>query len=175
MPKLGAAVNLSARQLTDPELPDLIRRTTAEFGVVPSRLSLEVREELVARAPERARRALNALSATGVHLTLNDFGGGHAHFAGLQTLPIHAVKLDRALVQGLSQGPRGAALLGAVAQLARALDLEIIAKGVETDVQRIQLSTLGVHRLQGFLVSSPLELPELRKWSSSEDEQTRPG
>ncbi len=75
-------------------------------------------------------------------------------------MPIHAVKLDRALVQGLDQGPRAVAPLGAVAQLARALDLEIIAKGVETAVQRIQLSTLGVHRLQGFLVSPPLELPD---------------
>ena len=169
LPKLGAAINLSARQLADPDLPELLRRTTAEFGVVASRLSLEVREELVARAPERARQALNALSATGVRLTLDDFGGGHAHFAGLQTLPIHAVKLDRALVQGLDHGTRGTALLGAVAQLARALDLEVIAKGVETPEQRSQLSSLGVHRLQGFLVSPPLELPDLRQWTARED------
>ena len=167
LPNLGAAINLSARQLADPELPALIDRTTTAFGVAPSRLSLEVREELVARAPEHARHALTALSATGVRLTLDDFGGGHAHFAGLQTLPIHAVKLDRALVQGLDRDPRGAALLGAVAQLARALDLEVIAKGIETPTQRIQLSTLGVHRLQGFLVSPPLELPALRTWASA--------
>lgn len=162
LPHLGAAINLSARQLVDPELPDLIRRTTTEFGVTPSRLSLEIREEVVARAPERARFALKALNATGVRLTLDDFGGGHAHFAGLQTLPIHAVKLDRSLVQGLGPDSRGMALLSAVAQLARALDLEVIAKGVETPAQRIQLSTLGVHRVQGFLVSPPLQLPNLQ-------------
>lgn len=167
LPSLGAAINLTARQLADTELPALLQRTTTEFGVAPSRLSLEVREELVARAPERARSALNALNATGVRLTLDDFGGGHAHFAGLQSLPIHAVKLDRALVQGLGRDPRGMALLGAVAQLARALDLEVIAKGVETPEQRIQLSQLGVHRLQGFLVSPPLELPDLRTWTST--------
>ncbi|GGR26307.1 hypothetical protein GCM10008957_42320 [Deinococcus ruber] len=167
LPSLGAAINLSARQLADPELPALLQRTTAEFGVSPSRLSLEIREELVARAPERARTALNALHSTGVRLTLDDFGGGHAHFAGLQTLPIHAVKLDRSLVQGLDRGPSGMALLGAVAQLARALDLEVIAKGVETPAQRTQLSSLGVHRLQGFLVSPPLELPDLKTWAST--------
>jgi len=165
LPNLGAAINLSARQLADPDLPGLLRRTTAEFGVAPSRLSLEIPEEVVARAPERARSALNALNATGVRLTLDDFGGGHGHFAGLQTLPIHAVKLDRALVQALDHDPRGMALLGAVAQLARALDLEVIAKGVETPSQRTQLSSLGVHRLQGFLVSPPLELPDLITWT----------
>ncbi|GGM19336.1 putative bifunctional diguanylate cyclase/phosphodiesterase [Deinococcus aerophilus] len=165
LPELGVAINLSARQLVDPALPGRIVQTAGQFGVSPSRLNLEVSEALVARAPERAHSALRALAATGVHLTLDDFGGGHAHLAGLQHLPIHAVKLDRALVQGLGQGPRGVALLGAVTGLARALDLKVIAKGVETPAHRAQLNGLGVHSLQGFLISPPLEFQDLQAWT----------
>lgn len=165
LPELGVAINLSARQLVDPALPGLILKTTGEFGVLPSRLTLEVSEALVARAPDRTHSALTALAATGVHLTLDDFGGGHAHLAGLQHLPIHAVKLDRALVQGLDQGPRGLALLGAVTGLARALGLRVMAKGVETPAQRAQLNGLGIHGLQGFLISPPLEFQDLQAWT----------
>lgn len=163
LPALSLAVNVSARQLSDPKLPEQVRRSLREAGVAPGRLALEVREEVVARAPERSRQALAALRDIGVRLTLDDFGGGYAHFAELTHLPVHAVKLDRALVHGLDRGPRGIALVQAVANLARALDLDVVAKGVETATQRERLREMGVSGLQGFLISAPLGADTLRR------------
>ncbi|MFC4456214.1 EAL domain-containing protein [Deinococcus sonorensis] len=162
LPGLRLAVNVSARQLADPGLPALVQRAVQQAGLEPARLSLEVREDVVARAPERSRQALTALRETGVRLTLDDFGGSHTHLEGLQRLPVHAVKLDRTLVQGLDRGTRGGALVAAVVHLARALDLEVMAKGVETQAQQAQLREIGVHNLQGFLISAPLDLPALQ-------------
>ncbi|WP_168733654.1 EAL domain-containing protein [Deinococcus sp. Arct2-2] len=162
-PSLMVAVNVSARQLADPGLPDQVRRALHEAGIVPARLALEVREEEVARAPERSHRALAELRAIGVQLTLDDFGGGHAHFAGLAQLPVHAVKLDRALIHGMDAGARELALVQAVTNLARALDLTVIAKGVETSTQRTHLQEMGVRRLQGFLVAPPLSVDALHR------------
>ena len=162
-PSLLVAVNISARQLADPGLPDHVQRALQEAGVAPERLALEVREEEVARAPERSHLALAELRALGVQLTLDDFGGGHVNFAGLPQLPVHAVKLDRALVHGMETGARELALVQAVTDLARALDLIVIAKGVETSAQRTHLKAMGVRRLQGFLVAAPLSLDAFQR------------
>lgn len=162
LPGLSVAVNVSARQLLDPDLPARVRRAADRAGIECSRLLLEVREEVVARTPERAREALTALAEVGVRLTLDDFGGGYANFAELARLPLHGVKLARALLPGAEASPRAEALLEAVVHLARALDLQVIAKGVETEAQREHLRRLGISRMQGFLVSSPVEPGALR-------------
>jgi EAL domain-containing protein (putative c-di-GMP-specific phosphodiesterase class I) len=103
------------------------------------------------------------LRSVGVQLTLDDFGGGHANFAGLMRLPVHAVKLDRALIHGMKTGARELALVQAVTNLARALDLTVIAKGVETEAQRMHLQAMGVRRMQGFLVAAPLSVDALHR------------
>ncbi|MFB9994510.1 EAL domain-containing protein [Deinococcus oregonensis] len=173
-PSLMVAVNISARQLADPGLSNQVRRALEGAGVAPERLALEIREAEVARAPERSHLALAELRAVGVQLTLDDFGGGHANFAGLTQLPVHAVKLDRALIHRMDVGARELALVQAVTNLARALELIVIAKGVETSAQRAHLQAMGVRRLQGFLVAAPLSVDALHRHMEAQEVTTLP-
>jgi diguanylate cyclase (GGDEF)-like protein/PAS domain S-box-containing protein len=147
------AVNLSAREFNDTQLIERVRRVLAESGLPPGLLALEVSEATVMHQPDVSASTLKKLRDTGVSLAIDDFGAGLCSLAALCQLPVDRLKIDRSVVAG---APGTAPLLGGIVSLARALRLEVVAVGVETQAQRELLAELGCDAVQGFLVGRPV-------------------
>ena len=155
---LPVSVNVSARQLADDDLVDVVRRTLADHALPSYLLVLELTESVVMHDPEACRERLERLHALGVRIAVDDFGTGHSSLAYLQRLPLHVLKVDRSFVRPLADvgGGDAAVLVRAVLGLAEDLGLETVAEGVETADQARALVSLGCRRAQGFLWHRPL-------------------
>ena len=135
--KLSLSVNLSARQLGEPGLVATVRSTLHAADIDPTIVDiwLEVTETLVLRDPETAAARLTELRALGVRLAVDDFGTGYSSLSYLRRFPVSALKIDRAFVAGLGHSDEDEAIVLAMVRLAHALGIEVVAEGVETDVQ----------------------------------------
>jgi diguanylate cyclase (GGDEF)-like protein/PAS domain S-box-containing protein len=148
-------VNLSARQLGDPGLVDLVDEMLRRHGVEPAQLGLEITESALLEDAEGAVTALSSLRGIGVRLAVDDFGTGYSSLSYLKRLPVDAVKIDRTLVDGLAVDGDDSAIGPAVAGMARALRLTTIAEGVESLEQLHALRRLGCDLAQGFFFTTP--------------------
>jgi diguanylate cyclase (GGDEF)-like protein/PAS domain S-box-containing protein len=146
----SVSVNISARHLRDPSVVDHVADTLRETGLTAGRLTLEFTETAVL-SQSSALDAARALRALGVRIALDDFGTGHSTLSLLQSCPVDALKLDRSFLPS----QQSAAIAAAVAQVADALDLDVVAEGVETAAQADALYTLGYRRAQGFHFGRP--------------------
>ena len=153
---LGVSVNLSPRQLQEPGLLDDVRDALADSGLPASALVLEITENLLVRDVEQATHRLDSLKALGVRLAVDDFGTGYSSLSYLSRLPVDILKVDKSFVAGITADSSAGKLAWAVLALARSLDLETIAEGVETPEQAEALVAQGCTRLQGFLYSRPV-------------------
>jgi diguanylate cyclase (GGDEF)-like protein len=154
---LHLAVNLSPRQLAE---PDLVQRTMAVLsaaGIDPRelRLSFELTENFGAVHETRERDRLMELSTLGVHLAIDDFGTGYSSLGYVKDLPVSVVKIDRTFVEGICERPRDRAIVRGVIELAHSIDLWVVAEGVETEAQYAALVALGCDYAQGFLIGYP--------------------
>jgi diguanylate cyclase (GGDEF)-like protein len=155
---LEVAVNLSARQVLDPELPMVVRRALREHDLPASALALEITEaDLI---EDGALGTLASLRELGVRLMLDDFGTGFSSLSYLKRFPVDALKIDRSFVQGLGRGSDDRAIVAAIMGVATALDLEVIAEGVETPEQAAELVALGCGIAQGYRYAEPSFTPE---------------
>jgi diguanylate cyclase (GGDEF)-like protein/PAS domain S-box-containing protein len=145
-------VNLSRRQLAQPDLPALVADCLRSSGLPSSRLRLEVKETVLLGAPKTARGNLDELRVMGVALVLDDFGTG---YSSLRDLPVAAVKIDRSFVGQLGSSPGDTAIVAAIVSLARALGIDAIAEGVEHEAQATLLRELGCPLAQGYLFGAP--------------------
>jgi diguanylate cyclase (GGDEF)-like protein len=160
-PEMTLSVNISARQLGDPALPELLRTSIDSGSLDPGAVYLDVSEVGLAEDPESTIRALHALKETGARITIDDFGVGALSLAWLARMPVEALKIHESFVAGLGAGPENAALLGALVELGHALGLDVIAKGVENDIQLEQLRELGCDAVQGYALGRPVTAEEL--------------
>jgi diguanylate cyclase len=135
----------------------------AESGFPPERLTLEVTEQTLLADIQLAGRTLRQIAGQGVRVALDDFGAGFCNFRYLKMLPLSYLKLDRSMVDGIAEDQRDLAVLRAIVAMARALDLEVIAEGVETEVQRRLVAEEGCAFYQGFLRALPMTAEEFRK------------
>ena len=157
------SVNLSRAQLADTGLPERVRRIVEASGLPCSALQFEVTESL-AMQDDSARGVLGALRALDIKLALDDFGTGHSSLAALQLLPVQQLKIDRSFVREVETSAYHRALVQAALQVAHALNLEVVAEGVETDSQARALAALGCTRAQGYLYARPLEANAMREY-----------
>ena len=148
---LTVAVNLSARQLADPGLLDVVSGALIRSGLPPHLLCLEVTETVVMEDPQASGQLLGQLRALGVGIAVDDFGTGYSSLAYLLALPLDVLKVDRSFVAAMTQGGGGLAIATAVVALAQSLGLGVVAEGVETTEQRDLLVSLGVTSAQGWL------------------------
>jgi diguanylate cyclase (GGDEF)-like protein/PAS domain S-box-containing protein len=148
-------VNLSARQLGDPGLVDLVADSLSRHGVDAAQLGLEITESALLEDAEGAVTALSSLRELGVRLAVDDFGTGYSSLSYLKRLPVDAVKIDRSFVDGLAVDGDDSAIVAAVAGMARALRLTTIAEGVENLDQLQALKRLGCDLAQGFFFTTP--------------------
>ncbi len=160
-PLLPVAINLSARQFADLNLAGHIGKTLQRHGLPASLLELEVTESLVMKDPAGAMELLAALRRIGLRISMDDFGTGYSSLAQLKRFPLDSVKIDRSFVQDVPQDPNDAAIIRAVIAMGHALNLKVIAEGVETAAQLAFLQRHGCDEIQGFYFSKPMSAGHL--------------
>jgi diguanylate cyclase (GGDEF)-like protein len=148
-------VNLSAAQLRDPELIPMVRAVLAQTGVAPEWLALEITETELLDDAEKSAARFQELRALGVRISLDDFGTGYSSLSYLHSLPLDSLKIAKPFVDGLTGEGREASFIGVIVDLARKLELDVIAEGIETPAQLHALRELGVELGQGYLVGRP--------------------
>jgi diguanylate cyclase (GGDEF)-like protein/PAS domain S-box-containing protein len=160
---LQIAVNLSPRQLFEDDIVATVARAMQVSGLRAGQLALclEVTEHMVMDSPERAEQVLVALKELGVQLAIDDFGTGYSSLAYLSRFPIDMLKIDRSFITGLDANPDHQAIVGAICDLARALGMEAIAEGVETEAEAAVLRRLGCPRVQGFHYGRPVPAEQI--------------
>ncbi|MGM0553873.1 MAG: putative bifunctional diguanylate cyclase/phosphodiesterase [Pseudomonadota bacterium] len=156
------AVNVSARQLRQPELAQRFFAITEQEGIPSDRIELELTETTIMDDPQGAARMFQALRSVGILLAVDDFGSGHASLMQLKQLPADTLKIDRSFIRDLEHGESNVNLVRAIVLMARTLGLELIAEGVETQRQAEILLELDCHHAQGFLFSRPVPFAEWR-------------
>jgi EAL domain-containing protein (putative c-di-GMP-specific phosphodiesterase class I) len=157
------SVNVSARQLRGGVLLGQVARALEESGLPPERLELELTESMLVDGSTDTLLTLAAIRDLGVGLALDDFGTGYASLSVLKRLPLNTLKLDRAFVRDLPHDAEDTAIVRAVQSIARALKLDVVAEGVETEDQRAFLSGIGCGEAQGYLFGRPAAAEHLRK------------
>jgi diguanylate cyclase (GGDEF)-like protein len=159
--RLQMAVNLSARNLLDPELPSQITALLLRHRIPASQLTVEVTETAAMVDPDRAVATLEALRASGMGVSVDDFGTGNASIEYLATLPASELKIDRSFVTDMLANPRAEAIVRSTIDLARNLGLTVVAEGIETEDVMERLSALGCDIGQGYFISRPQAAQEL--------------
>ncbi|HEY5397278.1 MAG TPA: EAL domain-containing protein, partial [Trebonia sp.] len=158
--ELYVSVNVSARQFADPSFADNVRRVLASSGLESSALTLELTETALLRRDERLHSDLMELKSIGVKLAIDDFGTGYSSLSYLRELPFDVVKMDKSFVDGIADSEQRLALADGIVQIARTLRLEVVAEGIESEVQRDLLTEMGCHYGQGYLLAMPMQPSE---------------
>ncbi|WOS39007.1 sensor domain-containing protein [Xanthomonas rydalmerensis] len=164
IPVPRVAVNLSANNFADPQLPARVEDLLATAGLQPADLALEMTESVMLSNPGAVLANLRQLQASGVLLSLDDFGTGYSSLSHLHQLPVNELKLDMSFVSDLEHCQTSRALTTSVLRIGETLGLHTVAEGVETEAQRAFLARLGCRVLQGFLFAPALTPAALEHW-----------
>jgi diguanylate cyclase (GGDEF)-like protein/PAS domain S-box-containing protein len=154
---LQVSVNLSPRQFNDPKLPQVVANALKETGLPPRLLELEITESTAMQQTDVTLGTLRRLKQLGVSIAIDDFGTGYSSLAYLKRFPVDKVKIDRSFVVESPEDRDQGAIIIAIVALARALQIKVIAEGVETEAQREFLTSCGCDYLQGYLTGRPVD------------------
>jgi diguanylate cyclase (GGDEF)-like protein/PAS domain S-box-containing protein len=157
------AINVSALQFQQADFVQRVAQALEREQLHPGLLELELTESILVQGVEEAMQRLDALAAMGVGLAIDDFGVGYSSLAYLKKFPIHKLKIDRSFVMGLPDNDSDLAIVRAIIDMGHALQLKIVAEGVETTGQRDVLLAMGCDQYQGFLCSRGLPAPEFEQ------------
>lgn len=158
------AVNLTADDLEDSQLPTRLLRNLEQQGIAPHLLMLEITEQAVMRDPALAAKLLSELRDHGIRVAIDDFGTGYSSLAQLRRLPLDALKIDKSFVLDLPLQPEDAVIVRASVMLAHNFGLQVIAEGVETQQHLSLLAEAGCDQAQGYLFSRPLSADKVLAW-----------
>ncbi|HEY9243741.1 MAG TPA: bifunctional diguanylate cyclase/phosphodiesterase, partial [Streptosporangiaceae bacterium] len=161
------SVNVSARQLRDPEFVPGVQRILASTGLPPEMLLLELTESVLLRPDQRIRADLAELRRMGVRLAIDDFGTGYSSLSYLRELPISMLKVDKSFVDGIAVDRRRRALVEVIVRIARTLRLTVVAEGIESEMQRDLLVSMGCQYGQGYLLSGPLDAGQAEEMAAA--------
>jgi EAL domain-containing protein (putative c-di-GMP-specific phosphodiesterase class I) len=167
-PPLVMSVNLSARQLSRPDLAETVEGIVKETGLEGSCLTLDVTETIYVRTLAGNTETLDRLRDLGARISIDDFGVGYSSLAYLKRLPADAIKIDRSFVRGLGVDVEDTAIVHMIIELAHTLGLEVIAEGVESEGQATLLREMGCDMAQGYHFSKPLPPEEIPALLSSD-------
>jgi diguanylate cyclase (GGDEF)-like protein/PAS domain S-box-containing protein len=157
---LCVSVNVSARQITEPGLPEAVSAALAVSGLEPECLLLEMTESLLIEPGGEALAALERIRKLGVRLSMDDFGTGWSSLSYLKRFPIEELKIDRVFLTDIATSTEDCELVAAIVAMAQALGFAVVAEGVETEEQLHRLLELGVTQAQGYLFSPPVPAPQ---------------
>ncbi|WP_249998074.1 bifunctional diguanylate cyclase/phosphodiesterase [Actinoplanes sp. M2I2] len=158
------SVNVSARQFRAPGFVDEVRGVLARTGADPRSLLLEVTESLVLHDADQVWRDLRELRAMGVRIAIDDFGTGYSSLSYLSNMPVDVLKIDKSFIDDILHKPQQLALVETIVNLARTLDLAVVAEGIELDGHRIALTEMGCSYGQGYLFSKPITADEFQEY-----------
>jgi diguanylate cyclase (GGDEF)-like protein/PAS domain S-box-containing protein len=156
---LGMQVNLSPHELTNVGLVEHVESVLSRHSLPPEQLTLEITETALLNDDVFEIERMVALKHLGVRLALDDFGTGFSSLGHLHRFPLDAIKLDRSFVSGLGTDPRDTTIVTSVIRLSHALDLEVVAEGIETRAQLVHLQELGCEKAQGYYFARPVARP----------------
>lgn len=166
-PGLSISVNISTRDLQDPQFCERVQALTVRHGVAPQQLCLEIVESGLMDNPQSSVQVLHALRRLGVRLAIDDFGTGYSSLAYLQQLPVNELKIDRSFVDGVDRLPGTQRLVKTMIEMGHGMDLVVTAEGVETEGEKDTITRLGCDVMQGYLGSRPLHGDALQAWFNS--------
>jgi diguanylate cyclase (GGDEF)-like protein len=161
--RLQVSVNISVRDLQNPELPDIVAGLLASCAVSPDLICLEITESSFMENPQRAVHTLGRLHALGVRLSIDDFGTGFSSLAYLRKLPVHEMKIDRTFIAAMEEANE-TVIVRSTIDLAHNLGLRVVAEGIEDERSFARLRAMGCDEAQGYFMSRPLPEPALRAW-----------
>jgi len=161
---LSVAVNLSARNLQDLQLPDQFTELFRTAGVAPRMLELEITESAIMADPSRAMEILTRLRSKSIRFSIDDFGAGYSSLGYLKKLPVDAVKVDKSFVLGMAANADDAVIVRSTIDLAHNLGLKVVAEGVESREVLDRLMEMGCDAAQGYYLSRPIPAEELTRW-----------
>jgi len=167
--RMRVAINLSAHQLRQRDLPQRITAALKKHQINPDLLTCEITESVAMEDTEATARFFSELAAVGVHISIDDFGSGYSSLAYLRKLPAGELKIDRSFVLDLESSEEARKIASAVVQLAQALKLKVVAEGVESDEQYQILRQFGCDELQGFLFAKPMSAKALAIWAMTDE------
>jgi diguanylate cyclase len=163
LPSIQIAVNLSARQFSQPGLSQRVTRLLAETGLDPHFLDLELTESTLMSNINQAIVILQELKKSGIQISIDDFGIGYSSLGYLQKLPFNTIKIDQCFVRNIDINPQNAAITQAIIQMAHSLRLKVIAEGVETETELAFLQHQNCDAIQGYLFSRPLPVQQFEE------------
>lgn len=169
--RLKVAINLSAHDLTNPQLPARLAQRLSHYALDAAALALEVTEGAVMQDPQQVIRILTELRLMGIELAIDDFGTGQSSLAYLKQLPVHEVKIDRAFVKDIEHNGNDELIVQATTQLAHGLGLLVTAEGLENLAGLAKLQQHGIDKVQGYFFSKPLPAADFARWLSAFSQQ----
>ena len=164
LPPVPVAVNLSALEFRQRDVAAEIAAVLLETGLAPQYLEIELTESVLMHQTGQVLDTLNAIKALGVGISIDDFGTGYSSLAYLKRYPIDKLKIDRSFVADTPSNTDDVAIVTAIIQMGRSLQLQTVAEGVETQAQIELLAGLGCDLMQGFVVSAPLDAEATERW-----------
>ncbi|WP_371192527.1 putative bifunctional diguanylate cyclase/phosphodiesterase [Glaciecola sp. SC05] len=150
--------NVSAKQLLEDSFVSHIETCCVKYGVDPSKLVMEMTESVIINKPEKVKAILKEIKSTGIRLALDDFGTGYSSLSYLQNYPFDIIKIDKSFLDDLSEHNNNTKIVKAIIALARSLELQVVAEGVESTAILDIIAKLGVNSFQGFCISKPVPL-----------------
>lgn len=162
--QLRVSVNLSARSLHDPHLPETIEDALKTTGAEAQQLTLEITESAIVLDPKRAEGVLARLSNMGAGLSIDDFGTGYTSLASIKHLPVNEIKIDKSFITGMLADKKDSMIVRSVIELGHNLGLIVVAEGVETQATLDNLAALGCDEAQGYFISTPQDCEVLKSW-----------
>ena len=171
---LSISVNLSMRNLLDPQLPREVGLMLSRHGLPASALRLEITESMILSDPDRALSTVNSLAELGVRLAVDDFGTGYSSLANLRMLPVDELKIDRSFVTPMLEDESDLVIVRSTIELGHALGLKVVAEGVEDYRTLARLEQLGCDMAQGHGLSVPIPAPEFEAWMQAYESEQQP-
>ena len=162
--EIQVAVNLSARNLQDEQLPLYVAELLQAYKIDPASIILEITESAIMVDPERSMKIIKQLDGLGVNLSIDDFGTGYSSLGYLQRLPVDELKIDKSFVTHMDKNSNDVVIVRSIVELAHNLGLKVTAEGMETLETYTMLEQLGCDRGQGYLMSKPLQVAQLYQW-----------
>jgi EAL domain-containing protein (putative c-di-GMP-specific phosphodiesterase class I) len=164
LPPVRLAINLSLAQFRDPALVDGLRRAIMKSGIDATRIELELTETVLMHDLDSAIKIMQQLRELGVGLAIDDFGTGYSSLSYLKRFPVQKLKIDKSFVRGVADDADAAAICRSVIALGHNLGLQLVGEGVEETADLEWLQQHHCDYLQGYLIGTPLPLPQLQRW-----------
>jgi EAL domain-containing protein (putative c-di-GMP-specific phosphodiesterase class I) len=170
---MRVAVNISGYQMRQDNLVEHIESVIQRYGVQPDRFTCEITETVAMEDTQATTLTFEKMRKAGFHVSIDDFGTGYSSLGSLRRLPAAELKIDRAFVSDLETSEEARSIAKSIIDMARALNLKVIAEGVETVGQSNLLVEMGCDELQGFLFSMPIPAEELQKMAMTRHDEDR--